>query len=296
MRYCLFIGTILIVVAKIAHSQAPDFSKVPNLHKGDSTSITYLINNGIKVDSGKVICWFPEDSLSMEEMQAITGMINKGIQATEKFIGAPLPWQSHINETYTFYFRFDRFVSHASCAGFVSVPFWRIKSGKAPWLHEALHEMLYTNTGTWFDRSITDEEADKEMPLWLFEGLPDYIAITVSKKENLPWFDVFSNSSRNNIDSLFKEDLKSERAAYILSFIGKKGVIPELSSEKRMLYAPCFYHGSCSFVQYLAERYSITILLDAVSSFRKEQEKIEASTGKSIDDLKKEWLHSLEIE
>jgi hypothetical protein len=209
----------------------------------------------------------------------------------KNLLHAPLVWQSHnINEPYTFYFRFDSIISHASKAGFVSVSFWRIKSGKAPWLHEALHEMLDTNTGSWFNASISEEEANKEMPLWLFEGLPDYISLKVSQVENLPWYDVFSRSSATNIDSIFMEDMKSDKVSYIISFIGKKGIIPELYSKDRILYAPAFYHGSSSFVQYIVDKYDVEILLNAISSFRKEQEKIEELTGKSIDILKKSGL------
>jgi hypothetical protein len=180
-------------------------------------------------------------------------------------------------------------------AGFVSVSFWRIKSGKAPWLHEALHEMLDTNTGSWFNPSITEDEANKEMPLWLFEGLPDYISLKVSQLENLPWYDVFSRSGATNIDSIFMEDMKSTKASYIISFIGKKGIIAELDSKDRILFAPAFYHGSSSFVQYVVDKYGVEILLSAISSFRKEQEKIEELTGKSIDNLKEEWINKLGI-
>jgi hypothetical protein len=55
------------------------------------------------------------------------------------------------------------------------------------------------------------------------------------------------------------------------------------------LYAPAFYHGSSSFVQYIVDKYGVEILLSAISSFRKEQEKIEQLTAKSIDILKEEW-------
>jgi len=296
LKYCCLIVAFLFTHAKPVCCQIPDFSKVPNLYKNDSAGITRLINNGEKISSGKAVCWFPKDSLSEEQMTAITAMIDKGISAAEKFINAPLPWQGHaINEPYTFYFRFDSIISHASAAGFVSISFWRIKSGKAPWLHEALHEMLDTNTGSWFSPSVSEDEANKEMPLWLFEGLPDYISAKVSQQENLPWFDVFSRSSRTNIDSIFMEDMKSDKASYILSFIGKKGILPELDSKDRILYAPAFYHGSSSFVGYIADKYGIEILLNAISSFGKEQEKIEEVTGKQIDILKREWIDKMGI-
>lgn len=296
LKYFYLTIALLIAILKPLFSQVPDFSKVPGLHDGDSLNITYLINNGLKISDGKVICWFPKDSLSEKQMNEITNMINTGIGGVEKFIKAPLLWQLHQpTEPYTFYFRFDRFVSHASHAGFVSIPFWRIKEGKAPWLHEVIHEMLYSKTAGWSSNTVTDKELDEKMPLWLFEGLPDYISLKVSLIENLPWFDVFSKSGQTNIDSLFVEEIKSDKGKYILSFIGTKGVMPELFSDDRILYAPAFYHGSSSFVKYVAGNYDIKILLTGISSFGQEQETIEKLTGKPLAILKKEWLNKLEI-
>lgn len=295
-KYFFLTIAILITIVKPLFSQIPDFSKIPALEEGDSLNITYLINNGVKISKGKVICWFPKDSLSEEKMNEITDMINAGIKAAEKFINAPLAWQvQQPTDPYTFYFRFDRFVSHASEAGFISIPFWRIKNGKSPWLHEVMHEMLHTKTGSWVSLGVTEEEWANKMPLWFFEGLPDYIALTVSLLENLPWFDVFANSSQTNINSLFLEEIKSDKGTYILSFIGTKGTMPELFSSDRILYAPAFYHGSSSFVHYLADNYGIKVLLAAISSFGQEQEIIEKLTGKPLEILKNEWLEKLKI-
>jgi len=297
LKYVYLTIALLIPILKSLFSQVPDFSKVPALEDGDGLNIIYLIKNGVKISNGKAICWFPKDSLSEKQMNEVTNMINAGIRGAEKFINAPLPWQLHQQaEPYTFYFRFDRFVSHASHAGFVSIPFWRIKGGKSPWLHEVIHEMLYTKTGSWYSNTVTDEEHDEKMPLWLFEGLPDYLSLKVSLIENLPRFDVFSNSQQTNIDSLFVKEIGSDKGSYILSFIGTKGVMPELFSDNRILYAPAFYHGSSSFVKYLADNYDLKILLTGISSFKQEQETIERLTGKKLEILKKEWMDNLKIE
>jgi hypothetical protein len=294
LKYFYLIIALLFAITKPLLGQIPDFSKVPVLHEGDSLNITYLINNGVKISDRKVICWFPKDSLTGKQMNEIAGMLNAGIKGAEKFINAPLPWQLHPpNEPYTFYFRFDRFISHASQSGFVSVPFWRIKEGKSPWLHEVIHEMLNTKTGSWHSPEITEKEWSDKMPLWLFEGLPDYISLKISLSENLGWFDVLSNSYQTNIDSLFLNEIKSDTGLYILSFIGREGVMPQLFSSERIRYAPTFYHGSSSFVKYLAENYDLKILLTGISLFGQEQETIEKLTGKSIEILKKEWLDNL---
>jgi hypothetical protein len=40
--------------------------------------------------------------------------------------------------------------------------------------------MLDASTGSRFSPSVAEDEANKEMPLRLFEGLPDYISLKVS--------------------------------------------------------------------------------------------------------------------
>lgn len=296
LKYSLLITSIVLLFSKTSFTQIPDFSKVPNMHEGDSLNITLLINNGVKVTDGKIIAWFPKDSLSFPEMHDITSKLNRGIIAVNRFIKAPLSWQvRQPGDSLTYYFRSDRFVSHASKAGFVSIPFWRIKTGKAPWLHEALHEILDTKTGSWYTKEISEKEFDENFPHWLFEGLPDYIALNVSLKEGLPFFDVFSNNYQTDFDSLFKSDLKSDKGRYILTFIGSKGVMPQLSGPERNLYAPAFYHGSASFVKYLVNQYNLQVLLTANAAFRKEIETLEKLTFKPLSVLKKEWLKKLDI-
>ena len=84
---------------------------------------------------------------------------------------------------------------------------------------------------------------------------------------------------------------KSYHLEGVLVMFGRqrtKGVVPELFSDNRLLYAPAFYHGSSSFVQYLAENYDVKILLTGISSFKQEQETIERLTGKTLEILKKE--------
>lgn len=296
LKYIRLILLVLSLCINTLSAQIPDFSRVPNMHEGDSLNITLLINNGVKIIDGKIIAWFPRDSMNISQMKEITSMLNRGIRAVNRFIKAPLSWQvRNPGDSLTYYFRPDRFVSHASKAGFVCIPFWRIKAGKAPWLHEALHEILDTKSGNWYTTEISEKEFDEHFPHWLFEGLPDYIALNVSLTEDMPFFDVFSNNYQTDFDSLFKSDLKSDKGRYILSFIGSKGVIPQLSGPERNSYAPAFYHGSASFVKFLVNKYNLQVLLTAISSYKKEIETLETTTGKPIHILKKEWLKKLNI-
>jgi hypothetical protein len=253
-----------------------------------------LLNNGLKITGSRVIAFFPKDSLSQTKMQKIVDTLDAGIKAAEEFIHAPLSWQvMDTNSVYTCYFRADRFISHASAHGYVSIPFWRIKNGTSPWLHELVHEMLNPKSGNWVHPGMTVEEADRRDPVWLSEGLADYVSLQVSLLTNLPRYDVFSRSFETNVDSMFREDLKKERGSYILSFIGKNGVMPELYSNDRQLYAPTFYHGACSFIKYIANHFGLNTLLAGNAAFGSEKETIEKSAGKSLEQIKQMWLDYL---
>jgi hypothetical protein len=293
LKFNVFFLTLLCIIGIQAMSQVPHFVTVPNLHPGDSVAISHLVNNGTKLSKGKVIAWFPKDSLSTERMDQIADTLNIGVTAAESLIKAPLAWQVHQKDMpYTYYFRLDSFISHASDAGFVSIPFWRIKQGKAPWLHEALHEMLNTKAGNWISQSIPEEVWASNIPLWLSEGLPDYISMQVSQNLKLPLYNVFSNSflTLNNIDSICKKDLEGSKADSILFFIGRKGALTALFGKERRLYAPTFYHCSCSFVKYLAESVGLDPLVASLAAYPKEMEELEKWLSMPIGKLKEKWL------
>lgn len=83
-----------------------------------------LQHSGIRVAEKRVVAWFPRDSLSGEQMQRFADTLNKGVAAIEAYIHAPLPWQVYSSRsTYTFYFRPDKFISHASSKGYIAIPF-----------------------------------------------------------------------------------------------------------------------------------------------------------------------------
>ncbi|MFT4018473.1 MAG: hypothetical protein QM668_16025 [Agriterribacter sp.] len=281
---------LMFIVAK-AFNQIPNFSTVPNLHAGDALHITRLIANGTSISGGKVIAWFPKDALSTEHMSKLLDTLNKAIAAAEHLINAPHTWQVHTKEmSYTFYFRADSFISHASGAGFVSIPFWRIQQGKAPWLHEVMHEMLNTKKGNWLSSTISEDIWLRNMPLWLSEGLPDYISLLVSQQQQLPLFDVFANTLIVDPDSICKNDLKGDKADSILTFIGTKGVMPQLLGKQRRLYAPAFYHCSCSFVKFLSEKIGLDALVASIAAYPEEMKTLEKKLSRPIDTLKKQWL------
>jgi hypothetical protein len=150
--------------------------------------------------------------------------------------------------------------------------------------------MLNTKEGTWLSDTISEEAWAKNMPVWLSEGLPDYISMQVSDKNKLSRFDVFSNSVLTNVDSVCNIDLKGSKGDYILSYIGRAGAPSELSGSERRFYAPTFYHCSCSFVKYLSERFGIDPLIKSHAAFPRELEELQKRLTIPLEQLKNEWL------
>ncbi|HEX8348966.1 MAG TPA: tetratricopeptide repeat protein [Hymenobacter sp.] len=241
-----------------------------------------------------VVAWFPKDSLSAARMQGITDTLALGIQGVKDYIKAPLPWQKlKPGQPIAFYFSPGYFVSHASQEGVTFVPYWRAKANVMPWLHEANHELLAPVKVTEKNAEISQEE----YPQWLNEGAAEFIALQVSADNKLPKFDLFKSGTIQQIDKTCLRLLRSDKAGYILSYIGSPGIIPELSPSgtQRILYAPAFYNCSCSFNKYLVSSYGISSLLAVIGAYPAEQKKLAAITGVSPDVLRSRWLNKINV-
>jgi len=291
--------TFMTIAVGDSMAQMPDFTKLPFVNKADSAPIADLIRNGVRVDGKAVQCWFPKDSMSHKRMREITHMIDRGIKGANKFIGAPLDWQElPPGKPITFYFRRDSFISHGSWAGFVSIPFWRIRDDKAPWLHEAFHEILAPRKLCDLLRKEANDStaaSDGELPEWLGEGLPDVLKLEVARKEGLSEYDVFSGSRNLDFDSAFRARLSDEHTRKVLPYIGVDRYMPELFSNERHLYASAFYSGSASFVKFLIARYGLPTILTVNANMDECNATLKKLTGKSIDTLRREWLEAMGI-
>lgn len=293
--YLFPLSVSFILNTFVSYCQVGDSTKKSIINHEDSAMVARLMKDGFSIKKEKAIAWFPNNLLSQEKANAIVDTLNRGIIAAEAFLHAPLAWQVHRPDNpITFYFGNDSFIAHASSADYVTIPFWRIKEGRAPWLHETVHEMLNAKAGNWYNNdSISEKEWTEKVPIWLHEGLADYITMQVSMLSELPRFDIFEYGSLQKIDSSCAQKLKNVNRNYVLSFIGKGGALSELHTKDRRFFAPVFYNCSCSFVKFVADSYGIESLLNSLSHFKNEREKIEELTGETMESLKKKWIKRL---
>lgn len=262
-----------------------------SLPKNNKERIAYLNQYGVKAEKQKIILLYPKDSIPAQRISELIDTLNLEISKAQALIGAPLSWQVFAHSPITFYLCPGDFIANTSEEGFVMVPLKRIRANRVPWLHEAMHALLRTKSGNW--NSAPQEKAISQMPMWLTEGLPEYIAQKIAFDNHYPKFDVHKGGGYLKVDSICNAVLNTPIASTILPFVGGKGVLVELFGEKRATYAPPFYNCSCSFTKYITETYGLNTSLTAISIFGEEQEELERQTGISVEIMKQQWLQSL---
>jgi hypothetical protein len=166
-----------------------------------------------------------------------------------------------------------------------------MRDGRAPYLHEAGHELLSS-----FSQPLTPDPARVERvrasrPLWLTEGLADYVGLTAASRAGVPEGDVFDIGGLAGADAACRERLQGPRGPEVLSFIGKLGAPAALFTTDRGQVAPTFYACGTSFTQFVVGRIGLpeTIALMPLILTNGVLPRIEKLTGKSMDGLRAEW-------
>ena len=240
------------------------------------------------INHDKVIAYFARDVLPENRMYEIVDTLNLGIKLVNELISGSSDWQMYGDEQLTYNFKPGYFVSHATKSGEINIPVVIYSMyGQSPWLHETLHILLRSKKGNWWPISL---KAFFRMPQWFTEGMAEYLAMKISYDHQLPKLDLFDSGGYITVDSICSISLKGENSKYILNHIGEPGIMIKLHGKKRYEYAPAFYNCSCSFTKYLTETYGLDILIKAYSDYQNEHKTIEELTGKTMKELKAEWL------
>lgn len=254
----------------------------------DDETINSLKTDGVVINRNRVIAYFPKGSIPENRMNEIADTINLGIKLADKFMDGPFEWQIFINKQLTYYFCPGNFMSSTSKSGDIFIPVARAQNNQSPWLHETIHILLRSEKGNWMPKSNIMNYF--KMPMWFTEGIAEYIAMKISYDNQLPKADLFESGGYNAIDSVCNISLKKENGPYILKYIGETGIMIKLFTRKRREYAPTFYNCSCSFTKYLAETYGPDKIIKAFSEYKNELKTIEEFAGKTMKELKEEWL------
>jgi len=263
----------------------------------DAKRVEELTAKGERREGKVVILFTPPGAMEDSEETALLQRLDKGVAELRAVVGNH-SWQVMREPKITYYISLDRFVSHASGRGAVFIPLARAQDGRAPYLHEAGHELLAT-----FSQPITPDPARFERvrmtrPLWLSEGLADYVGQTAATRAGVKEGDVFDIGGLAGADAACRERIKGPRGAEILPFIGAVGAPAALFTTDRGEVAPTFYACGTSFTKFLVGRIGLQetialmplILKDGVLA------RIEQLTGTKMDVVRGEWRTAIGIQ
>jgi hypothetical protein len=266
-----------------------------NWSADDGKRVAELTATGERREGRLVILFTPAGAVDDAEEKALLERLDKGHAELRSVVGRH-PWQVVRAEKITYYISPDRFVSHASGRGAVFIPLARLQDDRAPYLHEAGHELLAA-----FVRSAADSERAARpvaaRPLWLTEGLADYVAQTAAARAGVREGDVFDIGGLTGADAACRDRLKGPHGPEILPFIGALGGPAALFTTERMEVAPTFYACGFSFTKFLVGRIGLaeTIALMPLIRDNGVLPRIEKLAKTSMDALRVEWRKAVGI-
>src|SRR5262245_39712075 len=160
----------------------------------DGKRITELEARGIRSEGTYAVVWMPPDLMSEPERKALVDRLDRGVLALRALIGTH-DWQVVRDQKINYYLSADQFVSHASGRAAVFVPVARVQDGRAPYLHEAGHELLARAS----PRGLMADGRPR-ISLWLSEGLADYVGQTAARRAGITEGDVFAVGGLDGVD------------------------------------------------------------------------------------------------
>jgi hypothetical protein len=227
-----------------------------NWSADDGARIEALAKGGRRIEGAHMVVWHPP-SLLPSDADRILRRLDPAIAALWTRVGTH-DWQAVPKGRITFYLSDDSFVSHASGRGAVFVPMARVIDGRAPYLHEATHELL---ASTRVDPAPSAGAPPVRRPLWLTEGLPDYVAQLVATEIGMTEEGPFASGGLSGADRVCAERARTADGATMLPLVGGPGRPDVLFTTDRARFAPTFYTCALSFTKFLAGRATLPSLV-----------------------------------
>lgn len=232
-------------------------------------------DGGVRVDRDSAVLYFEKDAMPQEEMDAFADLVNQGINDIEKVLKVP-DEKKRAQAGRISYFISSKFEIGHSRFRSVFLPLWRVQRKAAPYLHETTHIIARCD----------------ECPMWFSEGHASWMQSYVS--ESIGGYDakVFARRGNTGVDAEAARWLTTPNGQTVLPFVLEGGEPPDIRAERRAVGAP-FYVLAQSLVKYLVAQAGIDKVnsLANCEDFNTDLAKL---TGKSPEELKKDWLASLQ--
>jgi hypothetical protein len=159
----------------------------------------------------------------------------------------------------------------------------RVRDGRAPFLHEATHELLASKRGG-------------VRPLWLTEGMADYVARLVAEESGITEEGPFGTPTLEGVDATCAERGRTADGATMIPYVGGVGRPDVLFTTDRQRFAPTFYACSLSFTKFVAGRVGLDAMVGLFAlSPADMMSRLDRFAGAPLAGVRAEWLRLVKL-
>src|SRR5215204_3146435 len=200
MKSIALIACSFVMVCAKCHGQQALDEALKKRAADDARRIESLEKFGSVLEGAHIILYFPK-SLTRIEAEALIKRLDPAVGGLWKRVGVH-DWQFVPKGKIKYYLHEDQFVAHATGHSAVFVPMARVKDGRAPFLHEATHELLASKHKP--PANIVDSAVVRD-PLWLIEGMADYVSRLVAPEFGIVEAGPFGTPTVDGVDGVCAE-------------------------------------------------------------------------------------------
>jgi hypothetical protein len=241
--------------------------------------------HGTRIERARVIVWFAPNFLPRDDEERWADLMSKGIDDIEHLLGLAL------GSDRVEYYIDERLgtISHSVKATpprtFLSGS--RVKSGAAPYLHEAAHHFVFRYARFY----------STPVPLWIVEGFASYVEDAVVETAGGVSGRVFTKTGNRGVDTEAREVLATSVGRDVVPFVGRPGTPQDIVVDRERV-GRSFYVLSQSFTKYLVQLVGIrpfaATFLPVMADVEKFDVKLRETTGRGLEQLRSEWLAQLQ--
>jgi len=241
--------------------------------------------HGTKIERPRVVVWFAPELVSRADEQRWADLMSQGIDDIEKLLGlafGPDRLEYYIDE------RLGP-ISHSvkTVPPQVFLSGSRVKSGAAPYLHEAAHHFVFRYCRFY----------STPVPLWIVEGFANYVEDEVVETVGGIPGRVFTKTGNTGVDAEAREVLTTSFGRDVVGFVGHLGAPKDLATDREHV-ARSFYVLAQSFTKYLVRIVGIkafaATFLPLMADAQRLDLQLRQTTGRSLEELRTDWLAHLQ--
>lgn len=236
---------------------------------------THVREPRVRIETERAVVEFDAGAMGDAEMRDFAALAERGIADIEALVAPGPEGHRRRRVRYVVNGRVSLSMTYGST---VLLPLERVRTGRAPYLHETAHALLPER---------------RDWP-WLSEGFASYLESWVS--ENRGGYDahVFTRAGDRGIHRAALQYLSAGGGREVLPYVGRDGVPPGFDTDRWRVARP-FYVLSHSLCKYLVDHAGLAAVVTLLGA-DEGHDTLPEATGRGREEWRRAWLEHLGAE